>query len=132
MEPLRPCWFASSSRSSGREVDEAARATCRSPKIRARRWIDSTCAWVMPEHFLEQLEVLELDLVVADLDDVVGADAAAQRGLGVEREDGDPAREELLEPLDAVARALEGALVAVLVVHVEDEVDGDVLRARCR
>ena len=61
---------------------------------------------------------------------MVGLDSPRPRRLGIEGEDGDAIAEQLLEPLHeggGLARRLLHRLPPVLVVHVEDEVDGAVV-----
>ena len=67
-----------------------------------------------------------IQLIVADLDGEIDLAAASPRGLGVQGEDADPAIvEELAQSLDVLLR-LVLALPPILIVHVEDEVDGGV------
>ena len=70
----------------------------------------------------QQGDVLRLDLVVADLHDVVGAEAAAAGALLIQSEDGHLRRKELLQALHLPLPLLRGALPAILVMHVEDEI----------
>jgi len=76
------------------------------------------------EDALQHLQILWLHLVVADGHGVIGVGAAPPAGLVVQGEDLDPAvGEDLFQPLDLGGDAFAAALPAVLVVHVEDQVD---------
>ena len=73
----------------------------------------------------EDGDVLRLDLVEAYLHLEIGVQAPAEGGGVVEGEDGDAVAEQLLQAFRCVA-GLRCGLPAVLAVHVEYEVGGDV------
>ena len=75
----------------------------------------------------QHLQIFRLDLVVADIHSVVGVRAAAPRRLVVQGEDADLAGEDLLQPFHLTAQILARTCPAILVVHVEDQVDGHAL-----
>ena len=74
----------------------------------------------------QTVHVLRIDLVIANAHYRVHLAAPPPGRLFVQREDGDAAGKELLQPLDLLPR-LGLALPAVLVVHIEHQVDSHVL-----
>ena len=71
----------------------------------------------------QHFHVFRLDLVQADLQHAIGLAAAVARGFRVERDDLHPAVVEKLAQALELAAALVAHRPAVVVVHVEDQVD---------
>src|SRR5690606_35026228 len=67
-------------------------------------------------------DIFRLDFIVAQLDLEIGPHVAPPRRFGIERDDANLGREELFQPFGARA-AFVGDFPAVVVVHVENQVD---------